>query len=174
MPATAKEERRFIREASRRRRRGGAGRGPIVLQRAAGRTVDAAYRVSDVARRVVEGDRPLIVGLVALLGLSVVMLSGPLQSYWHGRERVALLEAKHEALTTEIADLEARAEALHDPDEIELLAREHLGLVRPGEVAYAIVPPEVDRPQITAPRDVASEPLPWYRRLWDTLATWLG
>ena len=174
MSATAREQRRYVKDVSRRRRRGGAGRGPVVIQRMAAAAVRAGGRVRDGARAVVAGDRPFVAGLVGLLALSVIMLSGPLQSYWQGRERVELLEAKHDALTAEIATLEDRASELKDPEEIELLAREQQGYVRPGEVPYAIVPPEVDNPQITAPRDVESQPDPWYRRLWDSLADWLG
>jgi cell division protein FtsB len=50
------------------------------------------------------------------------------------RERLAVLTAGNEAL-------ERRVEELRTPEEIEAVARRDYGLVRPGEEAYAILPP---------------------------------
>lgn len=166
-------EQRAVRRAGRERRRGGR-RAPVAVQRAAQRLDAGVRHARSVVTRVVEGDRPLIAGLLGLLALSVVMLSGPLQSFWDGRSRVELLETKNAALEAEIAALEQRREDLLDPAAIELRAREELGFSRPGDVTYQIVPPEVDRPVITAPRDVEPGPAPWYRRLWTSLAELVG
>ena len=174
MAATARDQRRYVKSASRRRRRGGAGRGPVAVQRLASNVIDWSHRVREAARAAVAGDRPLIAGLLGLLVLSVIMLSGPLQSFWQGRERVQLLDAKNQALTTEIDALRDRAAELRDPEQIELLAREQQGFIRPGEVPYAIVPPAVDRPRITTRHEIEPQPAPWYQRWWDTLASWLG
>ena len=109
-----------------------------------------------------------MVALVGMLALAVVILSSPLQSYLDGRERVEGLQVKAAALDGENARLERRVEDLGSDRTIELLAREHLGLVRPGEVLYTLSPPEVDRPLIAAPRGRADLPSgPWYARLWD-------
>lgn len=187
LPArTSTDERRHVRAASRRRRRGGANRAPVVVQRIARRcaevTGSTARRVSDTAARVrqvavatVAGDRPFIVGLAVLLGVCVVMLSGPLQTYLDGRERVIVLERKRDALAEENSRLAERAEELHDPTAIELMAREQLGMVRPGEVPYALVPPEADRPQIVPQLEGEGiAEAPWYVRVWRGLTDLFG
>lgn len=187
LPApTPADERRQVRAASRRRRRGGTNRAPVLVQRVARRcahvtrsttrrVADTAARVRQVAVATVAGDRPFIVGLAVLLGVCVIMLSGPLQTYLDGRERVMVLERKRDALAEENTNLAERAAELQDPTAIELLAREQLGMVRPGEVPYALVPPEVDRPQIV-PRleGEGLEGSPWYVRVWRGLTDLLG
>jgi cell division protein FtsB len=168
-------QRRHLRRSTRRRRRGGHGRGPVVLQRTARRVSDLHSTVRQGIARATRGDRPLIVAWLVALGLGVVLVSGPAQSYLDGRERVAALDAKATALDAENDRLSARAAALDDPETIELLAREHQGFIRPGEVPYTLAPPEVDRPQITAPRTQApAETSPWFQRAWESVRGWLG
>ncbi len=112
----------------------------------------------------------MIVGLLGVLVLAAVIISGPAQSYLDARDRVETLEEKAVALDDANAQLEQRVEDLNDPTNIELLAREQQGFVRPGEVAYALVPPEVDRPRITAPRETPSaDPPAWYVRVWESI-----
>lgn len=175
------EERRDLRDAIRRRRRGGANRAPVPVQRAARsaadvatgtlRTVEgAATAARDAGAVAVSGDRPFVVGLIALLVLGGLMLSGPVRTYLDGRDRVDLLQRQLSALDGENQALEARREQLEDPEEIELMAREQQGMIRPGEVPYAVVPPEVERPRLTPQLDLgAGDDRAWYARLWDGL-----
>lgn len=119
------------------------------------------------------GQRPLVVVLLIAIGLSVVMLSGPFERYLAGRERVEALRTADEALGGEIGDLEREVELLADPGTLEGIAREQQGMVRPGEVPYTVVPPEIDRPQITAPRSaVEDRDAAWYERAWSTVRGW--
>ena len=60
------------------------------------------------------------------------------------REKVAVLQKENESL-------ERRASELHDDAEIERLAREQYNLVRPGEEAFAVLPPPA--PPTTAPAE---------------------
>jgi cell division protein FtsB len=169
------QERQQLRRLERHRRRGGDGRGPVALQRAAGRLSSAGRAVRRRAARAVRGDRPLVVVLLGALVLAVVLLSGPAQSYLDGRARVASLEAKVGALEAENARLSQRVEDLQDPEKLELLAREQQGFILPGEVPYTLTPPEVERPQITAPRGSGPTTAePWYERVWSTVQGWLG
>lgn len=120
------------------------------------------------------GQRPLVgVLLVAVVG-SIVLVSGPAERYLDGRERVEGLRATATALDDEIAVLESRAQALDDPDRVEALAREQQGMIRPGEVPYTLVPPEVERPRIGTSRDGVADDvdLPWYGRAWQTVRSW--
>lgn len=173
-PGTARAERRATRDAERRRVRGGANRAPVPVQRLARRVEDTAYVARGVGAAAVSGDRPYLVGLAALLALSLVMLSGPFQSYVDGRARVEALEAKVEALDAENGELRQRKADLQDPGTIELLAREQQGMIRPGEVPYAIVPPEVERPRITSPQQAAAAEVPWHARLWEAVTALFG
>lgn len=164
------DERRRLRRLERRRRRGGHQRGPVVVQRTARGVRGWAARNDQRLRRSIQGDRPLIIATIVVAALAVVILSSPMQSYLDGRDRVDHLAAQAAALDEANAQLEQRAADLVEDDTIELLAREQLGLVRPGEVAYTLIPPQEGRPLIAPPRGPdATDAEPWYRRLWHQL-----
>jgi cell division protein FtsB len=79
--------------------------------------------------------------LVATL-LGVLLLSAlyPLRQYASQDSHVAGLVRQEHALSKQITDLKRQQELLNSDDEIERVAREDLGMVRPGEVAFAVVP----------------------------------
>jgi len=169
------DERRRLRHLERRRRRGGGRRGAVAVPRTVWGIRSWLARLKERVRRSVRGDRPLIVGTIVVVALAVVMVSTPMQSYLDGRERVEHLADKAAALDEANAQLQQRASDLERDTTIELLAREQLGLVRPGEVAYTLIPPEVDRPLIAAPRDPGTgEQVPWYARLWGEVRARFG
>jgi cell division protein FtsB len=120
------------------------------------------------------GQRPLLVALAVALILGVVMLSGPFERYADSRTRVEALRSTADTLEDENARLEQRVDHLQDPAELERLAREEQGMIRPGEVPYTLIPPEVDRPVISAPRasDAEDPTPPWYARAWDAVRSW--
>ena len=122
-----------------------------------------------------KGDRLYVLALVGVAALVVGMAMGPLQVYTAAADRVDDLEERRDRLREEVDALEDREHELSDPEEIELLARSELGLVRPGEVPYVVVTPDGDTPRIgrDAGPEAASEPPssdPWWRRL----GRWLG
>ena len=119
-------------------------------------------------RRLVSGDKPYVVVLLAVIVFGTLMILGPLHSYLEGRDRLELLHQQDAALQQEIARLEARGADLNDPDYIELLAREQLGLVKPGEIPYVVIAPEPERPQVE-PEPVEAEPEPLPARVWEAL-----
>jgi cell division protein FtsB len=175
-PTSTRDQRRQLRRHGRRRRRGGEGRAPVPVQRAARRAVNAT---SDGGRRAwgaaSNGDRPMVVALMLVLALGATMLAGPTQRYLDSSSRVDDLEVKAAALEAENEKLRQRREDLTDEEYVELLAREQQGLVRPGEIAYTLVPPEVDRPRISTPRDPGeSESHTWYVRAWDSVRGWFA
>jgi cell division protein FtsB len=139
----------------------------VVIQRLAGGVRDAWSGLRRAVAAAVTGDKPLIVALLVTVGLGIVLLSGPIQNYLDSRARVEVLQMKADVLEDENARLGQRAADLQDDDTIELLAREQQGFISPGEVPYALVPPEVDRPRITTSRD-EPQPAPpaWYERAW--------
>jgi cell division protein FtsB len=70
----------------------------------------------------------------------------PLRQFFAQRGQVAELERNTVQLREANARLEERVEQLSDPEELERLARECLGMVRPGETAYVTVPKHGEAP----------------------------
>ena len=99
-------------------------------------------------RRVVSGDRPYVVAFFVLIAVLAMMMVGPLQSYTSAAERVQDLEAARAELQDTVNDLEQREQRLNDPEEVELLARERLGLVKPGEIPYVVTDGNPDTDQV--------------------------
>lgn len=83
---------------------------------------------------------------IALLVVGAAFLTNvvPYRQIVEQRHKVEEATAKLESLQSENALLTAQRDALQTPVEIERLAREKLGYVRPGEVAYVVLdPPDV-------------------------------
>ncbi len=78
------------------------------------------------------------------------------------RAQLAALEEDNELLAADIA-------ALETDEEVEKLAREKLGYVRPGETAYIVLDPpeEVTRPQPEPDDLVIPEERTWVDMIWD-------
>jgi cell division protein FtsB len=79
------------------------------------------------------------------------------------RAELAALEAENTVLAADVAALQTDAE-------IEKLAREKLGYVRPGEIAYVVLdPPGVDDDE--APVEPEPEPVDktWVEEIWEFL-----
>lgn len=111
----------------------------------------------------------LVVVVVALGSMSL----GPLQQYTAAADRVDALEGTRDALREQVDRLEDRKAVLSDPEELELIARTELGLVKPGEVPYIVVQPDGGASEQVRPEPPAApEPDggPWYRRLGRAIA----
>jgi len=116
-----------------------------------------------VARRVL-GPALAAVLLVGLLLVAVL----PVRTLLHQREATATAESELADLRARNGDLEERAERLRDPREIEQLAREEYGMVRPGEEPYVVLPaPAPPAPEPEEGEDGLLE------RLWDGATGWL-
>lgn len=123
-------------------------------------------------RRSAPVDLLLGMALLGAIGIGLLLLATPFEDYLAERQRVAMLEQQAMALEAENLRLERRVEDLDDPVTIELLARAQQGLVRPGEVPYVLIAPEVDVPRIvpapgtlTVEEDVLDRILAWVRSL---------
>lgn len=77
--------------------------------------------------------------LAALLAVVSLFAVAPARAYLEQRARIAELKHRAEILVRANARLEAEIQRLRDPSEIERLARECLGMVRPGEIAFVPV-----------------------------------
>lgn len=116
----------------------------------------------------------------ALVGtlLVVLLLSAlyPIRQYFSQKTELKNLTAEEAQLAQRIVELtELRSRLLTD-DEIERIAREELGLVRPGEVAFAIVPgaeggaASREIPSIVVVKPDRAQPA-WYERWWDAVVS---
>ena len=86
------------------------------------------------------GIGPQIVVLLLVLGLLGAMAIQPTRQLIEQRERIAGMSEDLEEIERSNRRLDARIERLNDPDFLEQRARD-LGLVRPGETAYVVMPP---------------------------------
>lgn len=79
------------------------------------------------------------VATIVVIGLLFVVVF-PVQSWMHQRADLRASEHRLTVIRKERQRLERAALHLRDPREVERLARELYGMVRPGEQAYAAVP----------------------------------
>jgi cell division protein FtsB len=92
------------------------------------------------------------VGTIVVIGLLFVVVF-PVQAWMHQRGDLSASEHRLTVIRKERQRLERAALHLRDPREVERLARELYGMVRPGEQAYAAVPgvPTTTTTTTTAP-----------------------
>lgn len=105
--------------------------------------------------------------LVFLLALATNVV--PLRQIVDQRQDVADSREKLESLESENANLKRHVDKLGSDLEVERLAREQLGYVRPGETAFVVIDPEPATPLypedfIEAPSEQAA--VPWYVEIW--------
>ncbi len=81
--------------------------------------------------------------ILCTLVIGVLVLSiAPARLYFEQTAEVARLERQAAALERTNQALSARADELRDDAFLERLARQCLGMVKPGEVAFVVVPKE--------------------------------
>jgi cell division protein FtsB len=107
---------------------------------------------------------------VLLLGALALTVSGILpfrqlvsqqRQIEHTQNQLAALEHENQVLAEDI-------EMLGTDAEIERIAREQYGLVRPGEVAYVVVTPRETTVVATPPGPIVrSDERAWWQRMWD-------
>ncbi len=97
--------------------------------------------------------RPRLTGRAGFLLIMITILAvfamAPFREYLSERGHIAELERKTQSLERANATLQADIVRLHDPAEKERLARECLGMVKAGEIAF-----------VTGPRTGHTEPAP--------------
>jgi len=74
--------------------------------------------------------------LAAVVLVLIVAASVPVRQLLAQRDEIAQLEGRVEDLAASNATLRGEIERLRDPRELERIARECLGMVRPGEIAF--------------------------------------
>jgi cell division protein FtsB len=74
------------------------------------------------------------------VGLLTLLWMAPVRAYFDQRTQITGLERQVQQLEDANARLRSQVSKLHDPAELERLARACLGMVRPGEVAFVTAP----------------------------------
>jgi cell division protein FtsB len=124
----------------------------------------------DTPRRARSRRGPVIA--VLLLVALAITLAGifPFRQMIAQQRRVENTEAKLETLLAENARLEQEKVSLESATDLERIAREQYGLVRPGETGYTIDPPEpeLDRAVPDEPRPLDDDRSP-LEKVWDFL-----
>ncbi len=90
------------------------------------------------ARRVRLTARASVLAVVVMILLTLSV--APLRTLLDQRSELTRLEVQAEQLATDNAKLERRIAQLNDPAYLERLARECLGMVKPGETAFVLIP----------------------------------
>ena len=84
---------------------------------------------------------PQLVALLLVLGLFGAMAIEPTRQLLEQRRRIAGMAQDLSEIERSNRNLEARIRRLKDPDFLEQRAREQIGLIRPGETTYVVMPP---------------------------------
>ena len=110
----------------------------------------------------------LVTLLFLLLGAAFLTQVVPYRQIVDAQRQVATAQARLDTLQTENEALQADVDALNTDEEIEKLAREKLGYVRPGETAYIVLdPPGSDDAE---PAETTATTVPektWVDRVWE-------
>jgi cell division protein FtsB len=119
--------------------------------------------------------------VATLLGVMLLSALYPLRQYASQDSHVNKLVAQVRSLDRTIAELKRNQELLLSDDEIERIAREELGMVRPGEVAFAVVGDgtPAETPGAAPNAGAAAAPVTrgggsWYARWWHAVKSSLS
>lgn len=107
--------------------------------------------------------------LILLMGAAFVTQVVPYRQIVDSKRQVASAEAQLAQLQSDNASLQSEVDALQTPEEIEKLAREKLGYVRPGETAYVVLDPPgaaESKPQTATSVEPVDEKT-WVDHVWE-------
>jgi cell division protein FtsB len=88
------------------------------------------------ASRLRLGGRALVLGIIVILiGVASV---GVIRQYLGQQAEIDRLEQEVRSIEADRARMEEEITRLHDPQHLERLARECLGMVKPGEIRFVV------------------------------------
>ena len=99
------------------------------------------------------GIGPQIVVIALLVGLAGAMAIQPTRQLLAQRARIEQMTDELKRVQKANVRLEAYLTRLNDPDYLEQQARAQLGLVRPGETTYVVMPPRERKERRDRPAD---------------------
>ena len=113
----------------------------------------------------------LVTLLFLLLGAAFITQVVPYRQIIDSQRQVTAAQERLATLEEENAALQADAAALNTDEEIEKLAREKLGYVRPGETAYVVLdPPGSNQSAVVEEEMLTVDERTWVDRIWDFLS----
>ena len=113
----------------------------------------------------------LVTLLFLLLGAAFITQVVPYRQIIDSQRQVTAAQERLATLEEENAELQADAAALNTDEEIEKLAREKLGYVRPGETAYVVLdPPGSNQSAVVEVEVLPVDERTWVDRIWDFLS----
>ena len=141
-------ERVAPRRAGARRSRTARTREPVKRRVAGGRERTPAPTPRRPTSRRVTRRRRVLIGILSALALVGFLFAFvyPTRTYLEQREQIGRAQDRLTVLRQQTAALERDTARLEGDAEIERVAREQYGLVRPGETPYVIVPPVATPP----------------------------
>ena len=115
---------------------------------------------------------PIVVSVVFVVVLFAAVF--PTRTYLAQRASISRAQEQLSVLEEQNAALEEKAAQLRDDAEIERLAREQYNLVKPGEEAYAVLPPpsKAGAPAADAPTPKPEDDRNLAEKAWDTVTGW--
>ena len=112
----------------------------------------------------------LVTLLFLLLGAAFITQVVPYRQIIDSQRQVTAAQERLASLEGDNAALQADAAALNTDEEIEKLAREKLGYVRPGETAYVVLdPPGSNQAPAAEVEVLVVDERTWVDRIWDFL-----
>ena len=84
--------------------------------------------------------RIIAISVGVMLMFAVLAYMFPARSYVNQRNRITVAEKQLDLLRTQTKILRDQKKLLETPAEIERIARDRFGMVRPGEQPWAVVP----------------------------------
>lgn len=113
----------------------------------------------------------LVTLLFLLLGAAFITQVVPYRQIIDSQRQVTAAQERLATLEEENAVLQADAAALNTDEEIEKLAREKLGYVRPGETAYVVLDPPGSSQSAAVEEEVSTvDERTWVDRIWEFLS----
>ena len=131
---------------------------------ATGECANLAELVAEVGRQDASGEESILVGLA-------IVLAGvfPFRQLLAQERLVDNTRAELEELIADNEQLQAQIDAVGTPAELERIAREEYGMVRPGETSYIVELDQRFSPVPTAEREDEPDSRSMLQRLWDFL-----
>jgi cell division protein FtsB len=113
----------------------------------------------------------LVTLLFLLLGAAFITQVVPYRQIIDSQRQVTAAQERLATIEEENAALQADAAALNTDEEIEKLAREKLGYVRPGETAYVVLDPPGSKQSAAVEEEMLTvDERTWVDRIWDFLS----
>jgi len=117
-----------------------------------------------------KGRRGAVTAVLLLVGLAIVLAGVfPFRQLIAQQRLVDNTQSKLDALVAENQGLQSQIDEMQTPEELERIAREQYGMVRPGETSYVV---ELDGGPVPEPVTATVTPLDSrspLQKLWDFL-----